>query len=83
MILLGISHHEKENLLLDFYCIQHKINFSDIPPRVDIGCLKSWGGTSGEGNTMSLILIKHISSFLNSIHHFRTFSFTQRHSLPC
>lgn len=43
MILLGISHHEKENLLLDFYCIQHKINFSDIPPRVDIGMFEELG----------------------------------------
>ena len=32
---------------------------------------------------MLLILIKPISSVLNSVHHYQTFELTQRLSLPC
>ena len=66
MILLGISHHEKENLL-DYFCIQCKINFGDIPPKVGIGVFEELGWNFWWG--------KH-----NVIHSNKTYFFSQLYS---
>ena len=67
MTLLWISHHEKENLLLDFYCIQGKINFGDFPPRVNIGVFEELGWKFQQG--------KH-----NVINSNKTYFFSQLYS---
>lgn len=79
MILLGISHHEKENLL-DYFCIQCKINFGDIPPKVGIGVFEElgwnfwWGKHNVINSNKTYFFSQLYSPFQDLQFHPKTFS---------